>query len=207
MDKQKITIILDAGHGWNTLGKQSPDGQIKEWKYARDIVNAIELQLRSEGYKTFLSHPEDKELLSQTYDLSLRTERANDLHRKLTAKGETSVFVSVHLNASGAGKAWMSPHGYVVYVSNHASTKSKFLAQTIYEEAEKRNLQGNRWVPDCKYWQKDYYVLRRTNMPAVLTENLFMDNREDAQYLLSEQGKQSIVDIHVDAIKKYIQSI
>ena len=44
-------------------------------------------------------------------------------------------------------------------------------------------------------------------MPAVLTENLFMDNKEEVEYLLSEEGKKSIIDLHVEGIKQYIDNL
>lgn len=44
-------------------------------------------------------------------------------------------------------------------------------------------------------------------MPAVLTENLFMDNKEDVKFLLSEEGKKQIIDLHVQGIKKYIEQL
>ena len=44
----------------------------------------------------------------------------------------------------------------------------------------------------------------RHNCPAVLTENLFQDNREDVAILQSEEGRQRIVELHVEAIKNYI---
>ena len=44
-------------------------------------------------------------------------------------------------------------------------------------------------------------------MPSVLTENLFMDNKEDVKFLLSEEGKKQIIDLHVQGIKKYIEQL
>jgi N-acetylmuramoyl-L-alanine amidase len=43
-------------------------------------------------------------------------------------------------------------------------------------------------------------VLRNTWCPAVLTENLFQDNKEDVDFLLSDEGRQAIVDLHVRTI-------
>ena len=40
--------------------------------------------------------------------------------------------------------------------------------------------------------------------PAVLTENLFMDNPSDCDFLLSEEGRQALVDLHVDGICAYL---
>ena len=39
---------------------------------------------------------------------------------------------------------------------------------------------------------------------AVLTENLFMDNPEDCDFLLSKEGQQSLVDLHIDGIISYL---
>jgi N-acetylmuramoyl-L-alanine amidase len=43
-------------------------------------------------------------------------------------------------------------------------------------------------------------------MPAVLVENFFQDNKQDVQYLLSEEGRKDVIDIHVYGIEKYIRS-
>jgi len=48
--------------------------------------------------------------------------------------------------------------------------------------------------------ESDFYILRHTSCPAILTENLFMDNQDDYNFLLSEEGRQAIVDLHVDGI-------
>ena len=52
--------------------------------------------------------------------------------------------------------------------------------------------------------EKDFYIIRHTSCPAVLTENLFMDNREDVAFLKSEEGSKSTVNLHVVGILKYL---
>lgn len=52
--------------------------------------------------------------------------------------------------------------------------------------------------------ESQFYILKHTNCPAVLTENLFQDNREDVKYLLSEEGKKAIVSLQVWGIMKYL---
>ena len=81
------------------------------------------------------------------------------------------------------------------------------MAQIIYKEAKYEGLQGNRWIPECLYFEQNYTILYRTNCPAILTENLFMDNFEDAQYLLSNDGKETITRIHLKSILKYIENL
>jgi N-acetylmuramoyl-L-alanine amidase len=45
--------------------------------------------------------------------------------------------------------------------------------------------------------------LAKTKCAAILTENGFMDNKEDVAYLLSPEGKRAVVMSHVEAIVKY----
>ena len=54
--------------------------------------------------------------------------------------------------------------------------------------------------------EADFYLLRHTTAPAVLTENLFMDNPADCAFLLSKEGQQSLVDLHVDGVIRYINN-
>lgn len=211
MDRSKVFVLLDNGHGENTPGKRSPkldDGrQLLEWAYAREIVNGIAERLKHEGIPYYLVHPEDEEIKSQSYDLSLRTTRANTKASSLKKEGKTSIFISVHVNASGISTGWNKASGWTVHIANKCSANSLKLAQTLYSEAEKRGLKGNRSVPKERAWRNDFWVLCKTSMPAVLTENLFMDNKEEVEYLLSEEGKNSIIDLHVEGIKKYIDSL
>ena len=50
-----------------------------------------------------------------------------------------------------------------------------------------------------------FYLLRHTSCPAVLTENLFIDNHADCDFLLSKEGQQSFVDLHVDGICAWLE--
>ncbi len=211
MGKSKVTVLLDNGHGKNTPGKMSPkldDGrQLFEWDYAREIVNGIAEKLKAEGIPYYLVHPEDEEIKSQSNDLILRTNRANAKHAELKKEGKTSLFISIHVNAAGNSSKWNTASGWTVYIAKSASSNSKKLAKILYVEAEKRNLKGNRSIGPEKYLVNDFWVVRKTVMPAVLTENLFMDNKSDVEFLLSYEGKRTIIDLHVEGIKKYIESL
>jgi len=44
-------------------------------------------------------------------------------------------------------------------------------------------------------------VPRTPASPAVLTENLFQDNRADVEFLSSQAGKEAVATLHFDAIK------
>lgn len=196
----RIKILIDNGHGADTPGKCSPDKRLREYAYCREIAQRVSRDLSLQGYDTLLLVPD----INDT-PLKERVGRVNGWARKLGAKNV--VLVSIHNNAAGNGSKWLSARGFSVFVSNNASTNSKALAQIFTDNATAMKLMGNRCVPAEKYWEKSLAMTRDTICPAVLTENLFMDNEEDLAYLLSEEGKRSIVELHVKSIIQYIQSL
>lgn len=191
-----MKVLIDNGHGINTRGKHSPDRRIYEWQYCRRLASAIEANLKKTGIDTVRIVKEDTDV-----GLAERVRRVNAYARR-----EACVLVSIHLNAAGSDGKWHDARGFLPFVSLNASAKSKRFAQILYGEAEKRNLKGNRWMGKDRYKVKDLAMCRETICPAVLTENLFQDNREDVEYLLSDEGFNAIVDLHVAAIIKYIET-
>ncbi|MDE6566123.1 MAG: N-acetylmuramoyl-L-alanine amidase [Lachnospiraceae bacterium] len=195
-----IKILIDNGHGSNTPGKYSPDKSLLEYSYTREIATRVVDKLRELGYDAERITPE-------TTDISLkeRVRRINQWCAKLGSKN--CVSVSIHCNAAGADGKWHNASGWSVFVSPNASANSKKLAQLLYAQAEKNGLKGNRSVPKEKYWVQSLAMCRDTKCPAVLTENMFQDNEDDVKLLLSEDGKQRIVDVHVNGIIDYINSL
>lgn len=59
-------------------------------------------------------------------------------------------------------------------------------------------------IPQVLYWTANLYICQRTNCPAVLVENFFQDNREDVDFLLSEEGKKCVTDIMVEGVMGYM---
>ena len=84
------------------------------------------------------------------------------------------------------------------------------LTGCLYGSAIK-NFPGRRIRTDMsdgdRDWKEDFYILRKSWCPAVLTENFFMDNHSDLEYLQSRAGKQAVVDTHVEGIIEWVESI
>ena len=195
-----MKILIDNGHAKTTAGKRSPDHTFFEWKFNREIAIPLVAELKKRGYDAERIVPEDEHDVT----LSERCRRVNAWCKKLGNKNV--LLVSIHSNAVGNGE-WMSATGFSVFVAPNASCNSKKLAQLLYDEADKRGLRGNRSVPKERYWVKSLAMCRDTNCPAVLTENLFYDNKSDLAILKSEEGKKKIVDLHVEGIINYINSL
>lgn len=200
MNKQDFILILDNGHGSNTPGKCSPDRTLREYAWTRIMTDLIAKKARARGIRTEIIVPETTDV-----PLATRSARANALARKHGLK--KCLFVSVHINAAGADGKWHDATGFTAWVAQNASRNSKTFARLVTAEMKARGLGGNRAPNPLGYHTANFAVIRRADCPAVLTENLFQDNRTEVRYLLSPQGQDTIAEAHVAAIEKYIATL
>ena len=195
-----MIVLVERGHGIETLGKRSPDGVLREWKYCNEIATGVVKRLKTLGYNAQM-------LVTEENDISLgtRCKRANEVCKHFGASNV--LLVSIHLNAKGNGSAWMDARGWQACVSLNASARSKQLASYLYDAASAQGLKMRSPKPGQKWWAQNLAICRDTNCPAVLTENLFQDNKEDVEYLLSDKGREAIINLHVNGIINYIKSV
>lgn len=189
-----MIVILDNGHGADTPGKRSPvwkDGsQLFEYEFNRDVVKRITLQLHSMGIPYRILVPESTDV-----SLGERVRRANAIYDQ----DKDSFILSIHANAGG-GTGWEAH-------TSPGTTKSDEYSAIFYAEAE--NFFGKDWKirkgsvdPADPDWDSNLYILTKSRCPAVLTENFFMDTPDDCAYIMSSDGRQTIANMHVDAIKR-----
>lgn len=189
-----MIVLLDNGHGglinkeYQTPGKRKDwdkDGIIYEGEFNRAIVNGIIEQL------TFLKIPYVN-IAPEYWDVSLKT-RVNRANKYPARK---SVYISVHSNAGGGT-------GSEIFTSVKP-TKSDKIATIFGEEYQKEfpdiPLRMDESDGDLDK-EANFYVLKHTKMPAILTENFFMDNKEEFKTILNvREGRKRIIDYHVNAI-------
>ncbi len=192
-----MIILIDNGHGRNTPGKCSPDRRLLEWKYTREIADDLVGALRARGIDA-------RRIVTEDTDVSL-AERCRRVNAVCSEHGTANVLlVSIHCNAAGMGTQWLSARGWSAFVCPTASARSRRLAETLFDAARAQSLTTRQPAPAQKYWTMNLAICRGTRCPAVLTENLFQDNRDDVDFLLSPQGRAAIVALHADAITAYI---
>lgn len=185
-----MLIILDNGHGYNTSGKRSPvwnDGtQLFEWKFNRKLVREIKVRLDNLGIENIILVPEDCDI-----SLKERCNRVNEIYKNR----KDIILISIHGNA-GKGTGWEA-------WTSVGETKSDYYAKLLYNSAGE-HLKGWKIRTDFSDGDPDkedqFYILKHTKCPAVLTENLFMDNEKDCKFMLSSEGIETLAALHVDAI-------
>jgi N-acetylmuramoyl-L-alanine amidase len=194
-----MIILLDNGHGFDTPGKCSPDGFFREYAYNRYLAFRIREQLSALGLDARLLVPEREDI-----SLPERCRRANKICEHFGS--DQVILVSIHVNAAGNGQHWMEARGWSCYTSR-GNTAADALATALYDAA-KTHMPGHRLRTDYTDGDPDleenFYILRHTSCPAVLTENLFMDNRDDVAFLESAEGSQAIVDLHIEGICRFL---
>ena len=214
MRKHSIIIILGTAHRLRYPGKQSPDGRLHEAIYSRERVKGVAAELRAYGYHVMTDY-EPLDLPTSMQSNSHVTETSRELAMRVATvnkvcqqEGAANVlYVSIHVDASGSDGQWHSPNGWSVRVSPKASAESKLLANCLFDVAKVHGLHMRQPLATQKYWPQSLKVLNDTACPAVLTENLFQDNLDDVDFLLSDEGRHVIERLHVEGIIKYIESL
>uniref|UniRef100_UPI00193B7C99 N-acetylmuramoyl-L-alanine amidase n=1 Tax=Bacillus sp. REN10 TaxID=2782541 RepID=UPI00193B7C99 len=152
-------VVIDFGHGF-------PDpGAVKygqEYKYARQIGVEVAKRL-PESIKVIYTRTSDKALdTNKGRDLNIRCNIANNARANL--------FVSIHLNAGGGT-------GYETLVYSPCKEGDTLHAE-VAKVLPKHDLK-DRGIKS----RKDVRVLNGTQMPALLLECLFIDNKADMDKL------------------------
>ncbi len=198
-----VLVILGTAHGSNTPGKRSPDGRLLEYRYSREIVAEVERRLKTDGCRVAVD-------LRQDYEPSLaaRVAEVNRLCRQYGTKN--CCYVSIHVNAAGMGDRWRNARYWTVWTSR-SQTRGDRLATCLWQAAH-RLMPASMpvkadWRDGDADYESNFYILKNTLCAAALTENLFQDNLDCVDWLLSDEGKHVISEIHVEGIINYIKSL
>lgn len=195
-----MKILIDNGHGINTPGKRSPDGELLEGIYNREIAQRITTRLQQQGIDAELLVPEDEDI--SLHDRCLRANKQSIFH------GETNVLIiSIHCNAASSDGKWHNARGWSVYTSKGQTEADKLadcLATAAYDNLPGEIVRAD-WSDGDIDIEESFFILSHTLSPAVLTENLFMDTLQQKTFLLSEEGKAAIVQLHIDGITEYLR--
>jgi N-acetylmuramoyl-L-alanine amidase len=181
----KLSAVLDPGHGAETIGKRSPDDSLLEYAFNRDMAARVRAHLERHGVETLLTVTDDTDL-----PLEERCNIAN-------ASG-ADVFVSLHANAYGNGKAWTKQSGWEIYVYKEGSFSDR-LAKSVHGEAIPAIGLADRGVK-----AERYYVIRNVNMPAVLIEHGFYTNKTEIELLKSPEFRERLAVADAKGILRFL---
>lgn len=197
-------IVLDCGHSKLTGGKRSPDKRFYEWEYNRRLGKEIGKRLTQLGIDWCFTYDTERE-----DDLSL-TERANVANRMSKIYGSKNVIlISIHHNALGKGQEgeWYSANGWSVWTTKGNTVSDKY-AEIMYQSAKEVLLPLGRKVMkemsdgDGDY-EKNFTVIYKTVCPSMLIEYGFYTNKEEMEWMMTDEALDAYARLTVDAILKF----
>ena len=185
MAEEIYKIGLDAGHGLNTAGKQTPDG-IKEWTL-NDKVRDKVVALLGDYNVEFVYADNDE----GNTDESL----AARLNAYLNAG--VDAFVSIHHNAFTG--SWNGATGVEVYTDKNPTTADLRLADCIYGRLVNYTGLRGRGIK-----KESWYVINQNRIPAVLVEGGFMDGTNDYKVIMSEAGQDAYARAVAEGLVEFL---
>ena len=167
-DSSPITVVIDAGHGGHDRGG-IPGQTVAEKDMTLDVALRLRNVLSASGYRVVMTRSTDVFV-----PLGGRVAIANSYRN--------AVFVCIHFNATGrSGASGIETYFY--------SRESLPLASAIHYYVAGGAPSENRGVR-----RRGYFVLRRTNIPAVLVECGFLTNPTEAAYAQSASYRQRLAE-------------
>ncbi|MCK4500603.1 N-acetylmuramoyl-L-alanine amidase [Candidatus Babeliales bacterium] len=188
----RFVYIIGNGHGGlingvpQTAGNRSVDfgdGILYEGVTNREIAAIVLAELCELNIPAINLVPELEDI-----SLAERVRRVN--------RFKNAIYFSLHCDGFHLEKA----NGWSAYTYYGQSDSDK-IANILYKKAEeaKLKLRKDLWDGDPDK-EAGFYVLKNTNCPAVLVENLFMTNKKNNEFLRSEDGKKVLAKVIVDTI-------
>jgi N-acetylmuramoyl-L-alanine amidase len=216
-------IIIDPGHGGKdggAVGTQIVGGTVVrtvEKDVTLNVGKKLEARLRS-------AYPDKRILMTRTADTFPSLEdRANLANKVQLADNEAVIYISIHANSSFKKDArgfevWYLPPDYRreviqggvssplagvqnVLLEEEFTKESVMMAQSIVNEWEKT---FGLLIPSRGIKTEEWYVVRKSRMPAVLVELGFVSNAEDAAFLRSDSELQKMSDVLYNGMREFI---
>lgn len=176
-------VWIDPGHGGRDPGATGNGLQEKDVVLSLSTAIKRKLEAEYDGIQVLLSRESDIFL-----ELPARTDAAN--------RARANILVSIHCNAGGGNG------GFESYRYTTASSATVKLHDTVHAEIIKALAPFG--VLDRGVKAKNLHMLRESSMPAILTENLFVDVPSDASKLKNTEVMNAIVNGHAAGIAKYL---
>ena len=182
-----MIICIDPGHGKNTSGKRSPDGMLREYEFNRAVAKRLKRHLERHGIGVMYSCDIESPLDTP---LGERCRNANN--------AKADLYISIHANAAGSGQVWMDGRGWEIFHCA-GSTKGHALAEAIHKASI-----PFLGIKDRGIKTNGLYVTKHTNMPAVLIEHGFYDNKAECELLKTSEFREKCAVADAKGILSYI---
>ena len=184
-------IAIDPGHGGSDSGAIGPTG-IMEKSITMRVSRELKRLLEAEGATVILTRTGDTEVsekgasATSVEELQARCDVAN--------KANADIFLSIHADAFTNREV----KGTTAYYYTKGTKQSKRLADNVRTALIDAIGTVDRGTQSC-----NFYVVKHTDMPAILVEISFISNPDEEKMMNSETGIKKIAQGIADGIADY----
>ncbi len=177
----KITVVIDAGHGGIDAGASGINTNARESDINLLISKELKKLFLNVGINVIMTRTSDEGLYGTTdsgFKLRDLQERV-----KIINNSQANLLISIHLNT------YTSPSRRGAQVFYKKGDKiSKVFAKRV-----QARINGMRLSPRLyDALSGDYYILNESKIPSIIVECGFLSNPEDEKLLLSPEYRDSI---------------
>jgi N-acetylmuramoyl-L-alanine amidase len=186
----EVVVVIDAGHGGNDWGTYY--GSVREKNVNLNMALKLGPLLQKEGIKIIYTREKDVFV-----ELAERAEIAN--------RADATLFISIHNNKMPGDSKYKGTETLYSTASNDrfSTMTDKRLAQIVQDTLVKNLGTRNNGI----IYRPGLAVLRRTNMPAIITEIGYISNSSDREKLTSSSFRQKTAEALSGAVMKALNEM
>lgn len=234
-DDDRLTIVLDPGHGGKDFGACENGAKEKDinLQVAKKLRDLIEKDLKdvdvvmTRSTDVYLTLQERADIANDSGGDMFMSIHVNSVDRKNKRRqsidGSSVYVLGLHRDQDNM-KVAMRENAVIELESDYKEKYSGFdpskdESYIIFEMAQKRNLgESIRIAGDAQnelvntagrsnrgVRQAGFWVLWATSMPAVLVELDFICNPESVNFMVSEKGEDKLAQSLFTSIKKFVE--
>ena len=194
VEKERVCIVLDAGHGGFDPGKVGVSGQ-KEAQINLSIALKVRDYLEANDIKVVMT----RETAEGLYDENSENKKVQDMKRRIEIMEETNPLACVSIHQNSYSQEYVNGAQVFYY---ETSPQGKQLAGLLQESLRSRlNPDNHRAIKS----NDSYYLLKKSAVPTVIVECGFLSNYKEAELLSEEEYQDKVAwAIHM-GIMQYIR--
>lgn len=181
VDNQEITVVVDSGHGGNDPGKVGLHGE-KEKDINLSIAKKLQRNLEHQGIRVVMTRTDDNGL----YSAGSVNKKREDMNRRVEIMNapEVAFAVSIHQNSFTNSK-YKGAQVFYYKTSEKSEALANSIQKSLIENVDTTNARQAKE-------NDNYYLLKKSKIPAVIVECGFLSNEEEAGRLCDENYQEKL---------------
>lgn len=177
-----FSVVIDAGHGGLDPGSIGYKTKVKESDVNLSVAKKLEEKLKVAGFRVVMTRQDENGL----YGLSTKNYKKRDMQKRkeIIKEANPDMVISVHMNSYIRHNL----RGAQVFYDKN-SPVSESLALSIQDQFAAKLEKSDKGISIG-----DYYMLKCTDAPSVITECGFLSNEDDEKLLLSDSYQEKIAE-------------